>query len=151
MTFATSKDSDQPRHSPSLIRVFTVRMKTHWVLRYPLSTLRRLWSDWADAQADLRLCWAHISFCWFCHEAAQLRNGTAKCTKWHMHPAQSDQSSQSAWSSTAFVGTSRALNETSDQTELSGMCHFLDLLLPIHLSAAWPKYTKSGHKKKCLV
>ena len=23
-----------------------------------------------DAQADLSLCWAHRSFCWFCHEAA---------------------------------------------------------------------------------
>ena len=25
----------------------------------------RLRSDWADAQADLSLCWAHRSFCWF--------------------------------------------------------------------------------------
>ena len=30
------------------------------------------WSDWADAQADLSLGWAHRSFCWFCHEALQL-------------------------------------------------------------------------------
>ena len=28
------------------------------------------WSDWADAQADLSLCWAHMPFCWFCLEAA---------------------------------------------------------------------------------
>ena len=34
MTHAPSKDSDQPGHSPSLIRVFVVRM--HWVLSYPL-------------------------------------------------------------------------------------------------------------------
>ena len=27
------------------------------------------WSDWVDA--DLSLCWAHWSFCWFCHAAAQ--------------------------------------------------------------------------------
>ena len=27
----------------------------------------RLWSDWADAQADLSLCCVHRSFCWFCH------------------------------------------------------------------------------------
>ena len=33
---------------------------------------RRLWSDWADAQADLSLCWAHMLLCWFCHEAAQM-------------------------------------------------------------------------------
>ena len=32
------------------------------VLSYPLSAQRRLWSDWADAQADLSLRWAHIHF-----------------------------------------------------------------------------------------
>ena len=37
---------------------------THWA--------HRLWSDWADAQADLSLCWAHLPFCSFCHEAAHL-------------------------------------------------------------------------------
>ena len=69
---APSEDSDQPKHPPSLIRVFAVRMKKAWVLSYPLSAQRRLWSDWADAQADLRLRWAHMPFCWFCHEATQL-------------------------------------------------------------------------------
>ena len=34
-------------------------MKKAWVLSYPFSAQRRLWSDWADAQADLSLCWAH--------------------------------------------------------------------------------------------
>ena len=38
-----------------------------FVLSCPLSTLQRLWSDWADAQADLSLRWAQRSFCWFCH------------------------------------------------------------------------------------
>ena len=33
--------------------VFTVRMNKPWVLSYPLSAQRRLWSVWADAQADL--------------------------------------------------------------------------------------------------
>ena len=28
--------------------------------------------DWADAQADLSLRWAHMPLCWFCHEAAHL-------------------------------------------------------------------------------
>ena len=37
MVCAPSKDSDQPGHPPSLIRVFAVRMKKAWVLRYPLS------------------------------------------------------------------------------------------------------------------
>ena len=30
------------------------------------------WSDWVDAQADLSLRWAHIPFCRFCHEVAQM-------------------------------------------------------------------------------
>ena len=30
------------------------------------------WSDWVDAQTDPSLCWAHRSFCWFCHTAAQM-------------------------------------------------------------------------------
>ena len=54
-----SEDSDQPGHPPSLIRVFAVRMQKDWVLSYPLSEQRRLWSDWVDAQADLSLRWAH--------------------------------------------------------------------------------------------
>ena len=53
-------------HSPpSLIRVFGVRMNKAWVLSYTLSTQRRLWSDCADAQADLSLRWAHTHFVGF--------------------------------------------------------------------------------------
>ena len=57
---APCEDSDQPGRMPSLIRVFAVRMKkaTHWAQR-------RLWSDWADAQAHLSLCWVHIHFVGF--------------------------------------------------------------------------------------
>ena len=40
---APNKDSDQPGHPPSLIRVFAVRMNKTWVLSYPLSAQRRLW------------------------------------------------------------------------------------------------------------
>ena len=56
---APSEDSDQLGHPPSLIWVFAVRMKKAWVLSYSLSAQWRLWSDWADAHADLSLCWAH--------------------------------------------------------------------------------------------
>ena len=45
--------------------VFTVRMKKAWVLNYPLSAQQRLWSDWADAQADLSLRWVHSHFVGF--------------------------------------------------------------------------------------
>ena len=36
-----------------------------WVLSYPLSAQRRLWSDWADAQTDLSLRWANNHFVGF--------------------------------------------------------------------------------------
>ena len=42
MTFAQGEDSDQSGHPPSLIRVFAVCMKKHWVLSYPLSAQQRL-------------------------------------------------------------------------------------------------------------
>ena len=46
----------------------------HWVAKDPsfLHVDSEDWSDWAVAQADLSLRWAHMPFCWFCHEAAQI-------------------------------------------------------------------------------
>ena len=72
MACAPSEDSDQHGHPPSLIRVFAVRTMEAWVISYPLSAQRRLWSDWVDAQADLSLRRAHMPFCWFYHEAAHI-------------------------------------------------------------------------------
>ena len=46
----------RPVWSVFLIRVFAVRLKKPWVLRYPLSAKRKLWSD----SADLSLRWAHF-------------------------------------------------------------------------------------------
>ena len=65
MACASSEDSNQPGHPPSLISVFAVRMKKAWVLSYPLSAQRRRWSGWADAQADLSLRWAQNHFVGF--------------------------------------------------------------------------------------
>ena len=42
MACASSEDSDQPGHPPSLIRVFGVCTKKAWVLSYLLSAQRRL-------------------------------------------------------------------------------------------------------------
>ena len=47
-----SEDSDQPGHPPSLIRVFAVRSMDSWGPKVSSWWQRRLWSDWADAQAD---------------------------------------------------------------------------------------------------
>ena len=65
MACAPSEDLNQPGHLPPLIRVFAVRIRKARVLSYPLSVQRRIWSDWADAQADLSLHWAHSYFVGF--------------------------------------------------------------------------------------
>ena len=57
---APSEDSDQPGHSPSLIRVFAVRMKKAWVLSGCLG--------WSESSLG-----AH-SFCWFCHVMAHMKS-----------------------------------------------------------------------------
>ena len=54
MICAPIEDSAHPR---SLIRVFAVRF---------------MGSQGQNVQADLSLRWAHMSFCWFCHAAADL-------------------------------------------------------------------------------
>ena len=48
----------------------SVRMKKVWVHSYPPRAQKRLWSDWADAQADLSLRWAHMPL--FCRALAQM-------------------------------------------------------------------------------
>ena len=56
---APSEVSAQPGHPPSLIRVFAVRSMGSQGPKLSSCGQRRLWSDWADAQADLSLRWAH--------------------------------------------------------------------------------------------
>ena len=51
--------------APSLIRVFAVRLKGSKGPKLSSSGQGRLWSDWADAQADLSLRWAHSHFVGF--------------------------------------------------------------------------------------
>ena len=70
--YAPSEDSDQPGHPPSLIWVFAVRSVGSLGPKLSSCGQRRLWSVWADAQADLSLRWAHMPFCWFCPEAAHI-------------------------------------------------------------------------------
>ena len=61
----TNKMSVRPAKTQISLGIFAVCMKKAWVLSYPLSAQRRLWPDWADAQADLSLCWEHTHFVGF--------------------------------------------------------------------------------------
>ena len=42
IAYTPSKDSDQPGYLPSLIKVFTVRMKKAWDISYQLGAQQRL-------------------------------------------------------------------------------------------------------------
>ena len=60
-TWENQQNDVRPAKTQIIIwSVFAVRMKKAWVLSYQLNAQQRLWSDWADAQADLSLRWAHI-------------------------------------------------------------------------------------------
>ena len=50
---------NEPPHNKTNKLACAPSMKKAWVLSYPMSVKRRPWSDWADAQADLSLRWAH--------------------------------------------------------------------------------------------
>ena len=69
MTYATSEYSDQPGYTPSLTRVLAVRLL---VAKGPSFFHADSKDSDQTAQADLSLRWAHMPFCWFCHETAHL-------------------------------------------------------------------------------
>ena len=91
--------------------VMAVRSMGSWGPKVSWCGQRRLWSDWADAQADLSLPWAHMSFWWFCHAAAHI--WLKFCLANRIDPGQMLQSGSVApWSgSTLFVYSSSRINE----------------------------------------
>ena len=62
--------------------VFAVRSKDRQGPKLSSCGQRGLWSDWADAQADLSLRRAHMPFCWFCHELAHIAFSPELFRKW---------------------------------------------------------------------
>ena len=69
MACAPSKDSDRPGHPPSLITVFAVHMKKSFGPKLEIECTAK--TDQTGQMTDLSLCWTHMPFCWFCHEATQ--------------------------------------------------------------------------------
>ena len=54
------------RSAYRVISMFSIHLKTLWILGNPQSALQRLWSDFVDAQAALSLCLAHMPSCRKC-------------------------------------------------------------------------------------
>ena len=63
--FATRRDTNRPAQPQKLARVFKFRLQQVEVLNYPGSEQHRRWSDCADVQAYLRLCYSHMSLTGF--------------------------------------------------------------------------------------
>ena len=73
----TSVDSDEHVKPPFKLRTSKRCLVSSLTLKEYSSDKQRLWSDWAYAQADLRLCWSHISHCWKSHALAQFEHEQA--------------------------------------------------------------------------
>ena len=69
---APSDDSDQPTDLWSVIRIFPGRISDRQRCKVSSSEQRQFWSDCADAQADLSLCWAYMSEGTFSHVVAHM-------------------------------------------------------------------------------
>ena len=139
---APSEDSDQPGHPPSLIRVFAVRMKRAWVLSYPLSAQRRLWSDWADGQADLSLRWAHTHFVGFVMSRliylwAQSLRQNDPYTKYGIHPSKSIQDIRQNHSTMKYRSLWSSPHDTKGWV--------------IWMTDVWPNILRGKHKRKCSI
>ena len=66
----TSLDADKPVQPLFKLRNSKWCSVSSLTLIEYSSNKQRLWSDCAYAQADLRLCWSHISYCWKSHALA---------------------------------------------------------------------------------
>ena len=60
---AHNEDSDERAPPHMMIRVYADCLKTLWIIGYPNNALKRLFSDCANAQADLSLRWAYMNCC----------------------------------------------------------------------------------------
>ena len=69
---ATSKDSDQPVHQPSMARILIYPYLDSLVAVEGTCKQGRLLSDCADVQADLSLRWLHKYQCRFRPALAQM-------------------------------------------------------------------------------
>ena len=68
----SSKYSDQPIYLPTMARVMVYPSLDSLEVVEGTCDQQKLWSDCADAQADLSLRWSHKSYCRFCRALAQI-------------------------------------------------------------------------------
>ena len=82
----TSKDSDQSVQPPNMARVLLYPSLGSLEATEDTCDQRRLWLDWANAQADLSLHWSQKSYCRFCHALAHIMfsglGGSVGCAVW---------------------------------------------------------------------
>ena len=76
---AASKEADElPLDKTNKWPVGPVWSESSLSAGRPIKSLATHWahsedrSDWVDALTGLSLCWAHMPYCWFCRDAAQI-------------------------------------------------------------------------------
>ena len=73
-TYVTRKDSDQAVQPPCMARLLVHSSLDSLEAVEGTCNQRRLWSDCADAQADLWLHWSHKSYCRLSRALAHIRS-----------------------------------------------------------------------------
>ena len=120
-----SKYSDQTGQTPRLMRVWMPRL---------------IWR--LDAQADLGLCWAQRSFCWFCHAPAQVIYSQPLWPLCH-----SSCLTSIIWASSWDYGT----YHIGDQRRLRRACASAQSRLSLRCSHTWSMEVDEGSDQKSYI
>ena len=115
------------RPAKTLIRLGGCRMKRAWILSYPLSAQRLLWSDWADA------AWRELGFL---------------ATHW-AHSEDSDHWADAAWRELGFLATHWAHSEDWSGFVTRRMDGWVRVLHPFNSISVISRRWKGEHERLC--
>ena len=81
----TSVDSDEPVQSPLKLRNSKLCSVSSLTFIEYANDMQRLLSECVYAQANLRLCWSHIPYCWKSHALAHIIQAAKKVLSLQEH------------------------------------------------------------------
>ena len=153
MACVPSEDSDQPGYAPSLIRIFAVCMKKHWIFGYPSSAQRRLirlgrrpgWSVFAGLTCHFTgfvMRWLILSNC-YCLKPVMKHTVQWKCLHIHVYDIALIWRLYFSYTSSSIL-TFKTLNITTFNTLRIG----LQLSFQYNFSCIRGIYLKAGFKQE---
>ena len=147
ITGAPSEDSDQLEYPPSLFSLCCLLEKV-LVFSYPKSAQRRLWTDWAYAQADLSLHWALLYFFFLCSSSYEPPHD--KSTKWPVRPAKTQTSLgiRPVWSESSLSAWRKLRSLATYWAHSDGHPPNLIRVFAVRMKKAWPlSYLLSAQRR----